>query len=153
MVGLGIEVVEAETAERGLEILGRHGSQAIPIDVVLLDIGLPEMSGLEAFRAYHVLDAKLPVIFVTAMESSDVAIQAMTLGAYDFVMKLLDVEALGKLISQAIEVRRLMNVPVRVSGAASRDHHVDLMVVKPCHAGRLQSRSQSFLFTAPIFPG
>ncbi len=56
------------------------------------------MSGLEAFRAFHALDPKLPIIFVTALDSSDVAIQAMTLGAYDFVMKPLDVAALRKLV-------------------------------------------------------
>ena len=49
-------------------------------DAVLLDINLPEMSGLEAFRHFTRLDPKLPVIFVTALDSSDVAIQAMTLG-------------------------------------------------------------------------
>ena len=88
---------------------------------MLLDISLPEMSGLEAFRAFHALDPKLPMIFVTAMDSSDVAIQAMTLGAYDFVMKPLDVTALRKLVGQAIEVRRLMNVPVSVPGTTPKD--------------------------------
>ena len=121
--GTGIEVVEAATAEDGLDTLRRQAP-----DTVLLDIGLPEMSGLEAFRAFHALDPKLPVIFITAMDSSDVAIQAMTLGAYDFVMKPVNIEALRKLVGQAIEVRRLMNVPVSVPGSTSPDIHADRLV-------------------------
>ena len=86
--GTDVTVVQAATAEDGLDLLRRQAP-----DTVLLDINLPEMSGLEAFRAFHALDPKLPIIFVTALDSSDVAIQAMTLGAYDFVMKPLDVAA------------------------------------------------------------
>jgi DNA-binding NtrC family response regulator len=127
-VGTEIEVVEAATAEDGLDMLRRHGADKIVLDVALLDIGLPEMSGLEAFRAFHALDPKLPMIFITAMDSSEVAIQAMTLGAYDFVMKPLDVNTLRKLVSQAVEVRRLMNVPVSVPGSTSPDMHADRLV-------------------------
>src|SRR5262249_7600735 len=80
--GSDIEVVEAPAAAEGLEL-----SQQRHPDTVLLDIMLPEMSGLEAYRAFQAIDPKLPVIFITALDSSDVAIQAMTLGAYDFVLK------------------------------------------------------------------
>jgi DNA-binding NtrC family response regulator len=121
--GTDIQVAEAATAEDGLDLLRRQSP-----DAVLLDINLPEMSGLEAFRAFHALDPKLPIIFVTALDSSDVAIQAMTLGAYDFVMKPLDVAALRKLAGQAVEVRRLMNVPVSVPGSSSPDDRADRLV-------------------------
>ncbi len=123
LADFSVEVAEAGTAEEGLDLVRAHS-----YDVVLLDIGLPEMSGLEAFRACHALDPKLPVIFITAMDSADVAIQAMTLGAYDFVMKPFDVPALGKLIMQAVEVRRLMNVPVSVPGAAAKNDVGDRLV-------------------------
>ncbi|HEY4310034.1 MAG TPA: sigma-54 dependent transcriptional regulator [Pirellulales bacterium] len=121
--GTDVTVVEVATAEDGLDVLRRQSP-----DTVLLDINLPEMSGLEAFRAFHALDHKLPIIFVTALDSSDVAIQAMTLGAYDFVMKPLDVAALRKLVGQAIEVRRLMNVPVSVPGSSSPNDRSDRLV-------------------------
>ncbi len=121
--GTDIQVAEAATAEDGLDQLRRH----LP-DVVLLDINLPEMSGMEAFRAFHSLDPKLPIIFVTALDSSDIAIQAMTLGAYDFVMKPLDLASLNKLIGQAMEVRRLMNVPVSVPGSKLPSDGADRLV-------------------------
>ena len=52
----------------------------------------------------------------------------MTLGAYDFVMKPLDVAALRKLVGQAVEVRRLMNVPVSVPGSSSPNDRADRLV-------------------------
>jgi two-component system nitrogen regulation response regulator GlnG len=122
-VGSGVEVIDAATAEDGLDQLRRQAP-----DSVLLDIGLPEMSGLEAFRAFHALDPKLPIIFITALDSSDVAIEAMSMGAYDFVMKPLDLGAVRKLVEQALEVRRLMNVPVSVPGASGPDDGADRLV-------------------------
>ena len=82
-----VDVIEAATVDDGLRLL--RDSQP---DVVLLDIMLPELSGLEAFHKFHALDPKVPVIFITAMNSSDAAIQAMTLGAYDFMLKPLAVD-------------------------------------------------------------
>jgi DNA-binding NtrC family response regulator len=136
-----IEVIDVASAEEGLDLLRRQAP-----DAVLLDINLPEMSGLEAFRAFHALDPKLPVIFVTALDSSDIAIQAMTLGAYDFVMKPLDVTALRKLVGQAIEVRRLMNVPVSVPGTTSKDDGADRLV------GRSQAMQDVYKAVGRVAP-
>jgi two-component system nitrogen regulation response regulator GlnG len=89
---------------------------------------LPEISGLEAFHKLHALDSKLPVIFMTAVDSSELAIQAMSLGAYDFVMKPLDVSVLRNLVKQALEIRRFMNVPVAVPGASDLPENADRIV-------------------------
>jgi DNA-binding NtrC family response regulator len=118
-----VEVIEAATVEDGLSLLRERQP-----DTVLLDIMLPELSGLEAFHKFHALDPKVPVIFITAMNSSDAAIQAMTLGAYDFMLKPLAVEPLRKLVLQALEVRRLMSVPVSVPGGATVDDRADRLV-------------------------
>src|SRR5947207_1234792 len=103
-----IKVVTASDAREGLEV-ARAG-----VDVVLLDIMLPDMSGLEAFRHFHALDSKLPVIFITAQGSSETAIEAMKLGAYDYLLKPLDLPKLRDLIRQALEIRRVMKVPVEL---------------------------------------
>lgn len=105
-----IDVVPAFTAEEGLDRI----KDASP-DAVLLDIVLPHMSGLEVFEQIQQLDRRLPVIFVTAGADSETAIEAMQLGAYDYVTKPFDLARLADLVARALETRRLMNVPVAVS--------------------------------------
>ena len=65
-----VQVVPAATAEEGMHLLGEAQS-----DVVLLDILLPESSGLELFERIRTVDPKLPVIFITSLSSSDTAIK------------------------------------------------------------------------------
>src|SRR5215475_13371304 len=107
-----VQVVPAATAEEGLHLLGEAQS-----DVVLLDILLPESSGLELFERIRTVDPKLPVIFITSLSSSDTAIKAMTLGAFDYLLKPLDLARIRDLVRQAIEIRRLMSIPVEMPGA------------------------------------
>jgi two-component system nitrogen regulation response regulator GlnG len=104
-----IKVVSASTATDGISKL-KEGAT----DVALLDVMLPDTSGLEAYRQIRGMDAKLPVIFITAGGASDTAIEAMKLGAYDYLLKPLDLTRVRELVSQAIEMRRIMHVPVRV---------------------------------------
>ncbi len=80
-----VSVVAAANAEQGMQRL-REGA----VDVLLLDVMLPDFSGLEAYRQIREIDAKLPVIFITVGGSSDTAIEAMKLGAYDYLLKPLD---------------------------------------------------------------
>jgi two-component system nitrogen regulation response regulator GlnG len=107
--GTQTEVLTASTAQEGL---GRIRSDQP--NVLLLDIMLPELSGLEAYDAIRQIDRKLPVIYITSHGSSEMAIEAMKLGAYDYVQKPLEKEKLLDLIARAAEMRRLMNVPVSV---------------------------------------
>src|SRR5215813_9267073 len=107
-----VQVVPAATAEEGLQLLGNK-----QFDVVLLDILLPESSGLELFERIRQVDSKLPVIFITSLSSSDTAIKAMTLGAFDYLLKPLDLARIRDLVRQAIEIRRLMSIPVEMPGA------------------------------------
>ncbi|HEX3599865.1 MAG TPA: sigma-54 dependent transcriptional regulator [Lacipirellulaceae bacterium] len=107
-----VEVVPAATAEEGMQLLGSK-----QFDVVLLDILLPESSGLDLFERIRQSDSKLPVIFITSLSSSDTAIKAMTLGAFDYLLKPLDLARIRDLVRQAIEIRRLMSIPVDMPGA------------------------------------
>src|SRR5215831_15072033 len=59
-------------------------------DVVILDVRLPDGSGLDVFRELRAIDATVPVIFITASGSSDLAIEAMKRGAFDYLVKPLD---------------------------------------------------------------
>lgn len=107
--GGAVEVRTAQTAADGLKIVAEEAP-----DVVLLDIFLPHVSGLDVFKQIQAADRRIPVIFITAGAGSETAIEAMQLGAYDYVAKPLDVASLADLVSKALETRRLMSVPVAV---------------------------------------
>lgn len=111
-VGDGVVVETAANVEDGLKLLAERRPA---IDVCLLDIMLPGVSGLEAVERFQQLDPKLPIIFITSMNSSDTAIEAMSRGAYDYIVKPLDLSHLQELVSRAIEIRRKMLVPVGVA--------------------------------------
>jgi two-component system nitrogen regulation response regulator GlnG len=102
-----VQVSAAMSAEEGLAALERDHP-----DVVLLDVMLPTTSGLEVFEQIRKFDAKLPVIFITASGDSETAIEAMKGGAYDYLYKPLDVFKVRQCVAKALEMRRLMNVPV-----------------------------------------
>jgi DNA-binding NtrC family response regulator len=109
--GTEVDVLTAGSAEEGLRIFGES-----PVDAVLLDIMLPEVSGLDVFEMIRQADAKLPVIFITSLSSSETAIRAMTLGAFDYLLKPLDLARIRGLVRQALEIRRLMSIPVEMPG-------------------------------------
>ncbi|MGZ5439920.1 MAG: sigma-54-dependent transcriptional regulator, partial [Candidatus Aminicenantales bacterium] len=83
-------------------------------DALLLDVMLPGMTGLELFQRVRRLDERIPVIFITAGGESDDAIEAMKLGALDFLLKPLNVDRVRQLVGQALEIRRLMETPVEL---------------------------------------
>lgn len=114
---LDVEVVTCRDAD---QLVGNF-SEATP-DVVLLDVMLPGVSGIEAFKQLREVDKRVPVIFITASESSDLAIEAMQLGALDYVAKPLNLPILNGLVEQAIEIRRLMNVPIAVGTTDVKSH-------------------------------
>ena len=104
------EVASAMSAEEGVARV----SELKP-DVVLLDIQLPDTNGLAVFCQIHELDRRLPVIFITVEAGSETAIEAMQLGAYDYVAKPLEVKKLRELIDRAIEMRKLTSTPVAIA--------------------------------------
>ena len=81
-----------EAAGTASEGLGRV--RAKPPDVILLDLRLPDQSGLEVYQQIRMFDARIPVIFVTLTKSADAAIEAMKQGAYDYLFKPLDLHQL-----------------------------------------------------------
>jgi DNA-binding NtrC family response regulator len=112
-VAADVQVIAAESAAEGLELLRKHKP-----DVLLLDVMLPGITGLELFDRVRKLDERLPVIFMTASGESDTAIEAMKLGALDYLMKPLDVGRIKALVEQALEIRRLMETPVALPAPA-----------------------------------
>jgi len=104
---LDFEVSTASDGNTGLKLV----EEVKPV-VALLDIFLPEYNGLELFRKIKALDHKLPVIFITGDTSSELAIEAMRAGAFDYLSKPLNIEQLRNLTLSAANARRLMDEPV-----------------------------------------
>jgi two-component system nitrogen regulation response regulator GlnG len=121
--GIEVELLVAATAGEGIALL-KSGEP----DVVLLDVMLPDMSGIEACRQIHAIAPKVPVIFITAGGSSDTAIEAMKLGAFDYLLKPLDLARVHELVTQALEIRRLMHVPVQLQVADDTNLSGDLLI-------------------------
>src|SRR4051794_35722960 len=103
------ECLEAVTADRP--------------DVVILDINLPDASGLETFRRIHGIDPKIPIIFITGHGTTGTAIEAMRLGAYEYLLKPLELDQLSDLVERAFAISRLMRVPAVIpeGGEAKED--------------------------------
>ena len=118
-----VQVVTAKTAAEGVKLL----PQSHP-DVVILDIMLPDQSGLETYQQVHAHDSKVPVIFITAGGTSETAIEAMKLGAYDYLTKPLDVKQVHDLVTRALEIRRAMHVPVQLPESGPVSDGSDLFI-------------------------
>jgi DNA-binding NtrC family response regulator len=102
-----------EIARTGTEGLKRVAA-ACP-DVILLDLRLPDQSGLDVLTQLRRIDARIPVVFVTVVRSADSAIEAMRHGAYDYLLKPIDLQKLDRVISEALKVARLMREPAVVA--------------------------------------
>ncbi|MCY1047006.1 sigma-54 dependent transcriptional regulator [Corallococcus sp. bb12-1] len=81
-------------------------------DVILLDLMLPDQSGLEVYQQIRAIDARIPVVFITMAKTADTAIEAMKHGAFNYLHKPLDLAQLGQTVREACEVARRMRSPV-----------------------------------------
>src|SRR5437899_4701522 len=84
-------------------------------DVILLDLRLPDQSGLDVLRQLRQIDARIPVVLVTVTRSADSAIEAMRQGAYDYLLKPLDLQKLDHVIGEALKVADVMRERVALS--------------------------------------
>ncbi len=113
-----VTLVTASSAAEGIETVTRNRP-----DVIILDINLPDASGLETFRRIHAIDPRIPVIFITGHGTMATAIEAMRLGAYEYLLKPLELDQLADLVDRAFAISRLMRVPAVIpeSGATEDD--------------------------------
>lgn len=109
----GYSVTTASTGEAGIGLV-----RSTAFDLVIMDVRLPGMNGLEAFRIMKSYDAKLPVIIMTAFGTTETAIEATKAGAFDYVLKPFDIPEVLGLIRQALEAGRFMRSRVAMGGTA-----------------------------------
>jgi len=101
----GFDVVLAASGEEALSVLDGQDE----IDLVILDIMLPGISGIDTLRSIRVSSPELPVIIITAFSSIDGAIEAMKHGAFHYIPKPFKNEEVVLTVNKALEQRRLSN--------------------------------------------
>src|SRR3954466_16192287 len=119
----------APTGSEGIE----RASDGRP-DVILLDLRLPDQSGLDVLKQLRQIDARIPVVLVTVVRSADSAIEAMRQGAYDYLLKPLDLQKLDRVLGEALKVARLMREPAVVVGTPPDDDQPGEAIVGSCPA-------------------
>jgi DNA-binding NtrC family response regulator len=98
----GLKVKGAESGEKALEILEHSRT-----DVVLLDVKMPGMDGIETLRQIRILRPLVEVVLLTGHASVDSGIEGMKLGAFDYLMKPIELEPLLEKLADAYERKRL----------------------------------------------
>jgi nitrogen regulation protein NR(I) len=114
------ENYNVESADRGDQGLQR--AKVDKFDLVISDFKLPGLNGLELVKELHTFNPRLPIILMTAHGTTETAIEATKLGAYDYLLKPFEMEEMLDLVGKAVESSRLMTEPVQIGGGeAARD--------------------------------
>ncbi len=122
LVKSGYEVTEAEKGNDALKVF----SESLP-DIVLLDVNLPDMSGIDVLKTIKGIDKDVPIIIITAFGNIQIAVDAMKHGAYDFVEKPFEIEKLNIVMEKAMEnafLRREVSRYKAMSGDYGLEHVV-----------------------------
>ena len=117
-----LRVISACSGAEGVRL-----ARSVRPDVVLMDVRLPDLSGLEAFQQIREFDPRIPVIMMTAFSRTDIAIDAMSRGAFDYFVKPVDLGSLRNSFTRALDVSRLNQIPALL-GDESEDADADLIV-------------------------
>ena len=103
------QVETAGRADAGTELMRKW----LP-DVIVLDVNLPDATGLQVLPKLRQIDARIPVIVITGHGTTDTAIEAMKLGAFDYVLKPLELDTIRQIVQRAAAVGQQMRVPAEI---------------------------------------
>ncbi len=140
----GYEIVVESRGDEGLARAARE-----TFNLIITDLRLPGLTGLELIRQMHTAQPRLPIILTTAFGTADTAIEATKLGAFDYLLKPFHMPQLLELIEKAARSNRLMSEPVALGEAgAAHDALVgncDAMQAIYKEIGRVASKPVSVL--------
>jgi DNA-binding NtrC family response regulator len=117
------DLLEAADGPRALAHVQRS-----PVDLVLLDVRLPGMDGIEVLERIKAIDEHVEVILVTAVQTVRAAVAAMKLGALDYVTKPFDEDEILPLIGRSLERRALDREVVYLRSELARERDFDQLV-------------------------
>ncbi len=121
----GHEVLTAQSGPDALEIL-----KSSDIDLVLTDMKMPGMDGMELLERVKMHDVDLPVIMMTAHGSVDKAVEAMQKGAYSYILKPFDNERLVLYVRKAVSVYQVIKENRRLRSAVESQHRYGSIIGK-----------------------
>src|SRR4030095_12011175 len=119
------DVVDVPDGPSALDVV-----RTSPMDLVLLDIRLPGMDGIEVLERIKAIDDRAEVILVTAVKTVRTAVAAMKLGAFDYLTKPFEEDELLSLASRALERRTLEREVALLRSELARTHDLDEIVGK-----------------------
>ena len=119
----GHEAVTCGEAEEALALLEREG-----FDAGILDLNLPGISGMEMLRRLKERTSPIPIIMITAYGTIDAAVEAMRLGAYDFIIKPFDISRIVQTISKCLESAQLVS-QINLSGPQFMDRSGNVITI------------------------
>lgn len=110
-------ILTASNGEEGLSLFSHN-----PVDLIIMDIKMPERSGMEILKDIKEIDPKSLVILMTAYGTTETAIEAMKYGAFDYILKPFSIQRLKELVEKAIAIRKMMKekVPYKLGEAEEK---------------------------------
>jgi DNA-binding NtrC family response regulator len=115
----------AGSGEDALQLIASHD-----VDLVLLDIRLPGINGIEALSRIRQLNGKAVVIMMTAYEDVKTVISSMKLGAFDYLVKPLDIEELELIIERSLETLKLKREVEELRKQFVKDYNLENIVAQ-----------------------
>ncbi|MFZ5564629.1 MAG: sigma-54-dependent transcriptional regulator, partial [Thermodesulfobacteriota bacterium] len=106
----GHAVTACLTGTEALKTLAENG-----FDLILLDYKMPDINGLDMLSEIRRVEVKTPVILMTAYGTTDLAIETMKRGAYDYLTKPFDRKDLSRVVTEALAANRQMKERVRIA--------------------------------------
>src|SRR3954471_13151267 len=119
----GYEVLLAENGRTAIDLLERE-----PVDILISDIKMPDLSGVDVLRAAKRIDQDILGIMITAFASTESAVEAMRLGACDYLTKPFDLDVLRMKVREKIENRQLRQENVLLKRTLGLSHQFSNMI-------------------------
>jgi DNA-binding NtrC family response regulator len=136
------ETLPVGSGAEALEALGKHA-----VDVVLLDVVMPGMDGMQVLEELRTRKPQMPVVMLTATKTVKTAVGAMKLGAFDYVTKPFDVDELRCILDKATEQAALVREVEELRTEVGRRYQLDNIIGR---APKMQEVFRTVLTVAPL---
>ena len=136
--GWGYDVMEADDGESALTAI-----EAEPVDLVLMDIRMVRMSGIEALERIKTINPAIPIVLMTAYASVEMAVEALKKGAYDYLIKPLDFDKLRLTLDRALEHIQLKKENLQLKQQlAAGSHYPEIIGNSPAMTRLMETVAQ-----------